>query len=118
MFQNFLRLCFLLLLLHIRVKLEEKNEKKFESILFNWNDFSLKYKNIILCCPQNLFFHKWSYSLRCFDFMQRCSIDSENGSAALTLFNVVELNVEMENVDSIFFNVIIPTLTYKTLFQR
>ena len=66
------------ILLHIPLKMGTKWRRFWIHIVFNFNNFFLQHKNIILSWTWGLFvylfiyFFKCSYSQRCFDFAQRC----------------------------------------------
>ena len=83
-------------LLHIRVKMENKVKKILNPL------YSIQI--IFLCCPRGLLFLKWSYSQRCSDIAQRFSIHSEDENAVLTLLNVVQIKLKIENVDSMLIS--------------
>ena len=61
--------------------------------------YSLKLKSIILLLTRGFFLFKWSYSQQCFDVAKRFEIHVENN-------NVVQINFVIENVDLTLFNVI------------
>ena len=69
---------------------------------------SLKLKNIILFLNRVLIFifYKWSFSQCCFNVAQRCENVCWTWQRVLTLSNVVQINVEMENIDLTLLNIV------------
>ena len=82
--------------------------------------YSLKLKNIILFLNRGLIFIFFpnGYIHNVVSMLPNVKFYVENGSVVSTLSNVVQINIEMDNLDSTLFNVVISTLTYTTLFQR